>query len=84
MPTAFSQTQEGVNRVIKLVQGLKGFAHSDKDQAKQAIDINEIIENTLVVSRNEYKYVADIEKLIWPISRGSWSIPETSVRSFST
>ncbi|MBU0945399.1 MAG: PAS domain-containing protein [Proteobacteria bacterium] len=61
VPTAFSQTQEGVDRVIKLVQGLKGFAHSDSNHAKQAMDINTIIENTLVVSRNEYKYVADIE-----------------------
>ncbi|MBU1140268.1 MAG: HAMP domain-containing histidine kinase, partial [Proteobacteria bacterium] len=61
MPTAFEQTQEGVDRVIKLVQGLKGFAHSDRDRAKQAMDINTIIENTLIVSQNEYKYVADIE-----------------------
>lgn len=61
LPTAFEQTQEGVDRVVKLVQGLKGFAHADSDQGKQMVDVNSIIENTLVVSSNEYKYVADVE-----------------------
>lgn len=61
VPRAFEQTQEGVNRVTQLVKGLKGFAHSDSGQEKQSIDVNSIIENTLVVSRNEYKYVADVE-----------------------
>ncbi len=61
VPRAFDQTQDGVDRVTRLVQGLKGFAHADRSQAKQDTDINAIIENTLVVCRNEYKYVADVE-----------------------
>ncbi len=61
VPAAFDQTQDGVDRVTGLVQGLKGFAHADRSQAKQDTDINAIIENTLVVSRNEYKYVAEVE-----------------------
>ncbi len=61
VPAAFQQTQDGVERVVKLVQGLKGFAHSDSEQMKQSVDVNDVIKNTLVVSRNEYKYVADVE-----------------------
>lgn len=61
VPGAFEQTRDGVDRVTQLVQGLKGFAHSDSGQGKQSVDINTVIENTLVVSRNEYKYVADVE-----------------------
>lgn len=61
VPSAFDQTQDGVDRVTRLVQGLKGFAHADRSQAKQDTDINAIVENTLVVCRNEYKYVAEVE-----------------------
>lgn len=61
VPKAFIQTQNGIERVTEMIQGLKGFAHSDHADQKREVDINEIIRNTLVVSRNEYKYVADIE-----------------------
>jgi len=61
VPAAFAQTREGVERVTRLVQGLKGFAHSDSGEEKHDVDLNGIVENTLVVCRNEYKYVADIE-----------------------
>jgi PAS domain S-box-containing protein len=61
MPKAFSQTQGGVGRVTEMIQGLKGFAHADHADQKRQIDINTIIRNTLVVSRNEYKDIAGIE-----------------------
>lgn len=60
-PAAFTQTVEGVERVSKLVLGLKGFAHSGSGEEKQPADINDIIDNTLVVCRNAYKYVAELE-----------------------
>ena len=61
IPKAFTQTQSGIERVTEMIQGLKGFAHSDHTDHKREGDINEIIRNTLVVSRNEYKDVAEIE-----------------------
>lgn len=61
VPTAFTQTLDGVGQVVKLVQGLKGFAHSDSSEEKHAADLNEIITNALTVCRNEYKYVAELE-----------------------
>jgi two-component system, NtrC family, sensor kinase len=60
-PKAFEQTIHGVERVTSLVLGLKGFAHAKDGETKAAADINEIIRNTLVVSTNAYKYVAEIE-----------------------
>lgn len=69
VPTAFEETKGGVERVIKLVQGLKGFSHSDSGQGKQSVDINAVIENTLVVSLNEYKYVADVETNLGTLPR---------------
>ncbi len=61
MPKAFSQTQSGVERVTEMIQGLKGFAHADHADQKREIDINTVIRNALVVSRNEYKDIAGIE-----------------------
>lgn len=61
VPGAIEQTINGVNRVSELVLGLKGFAHSTDRAEKAAADINEIINNTLVVCKNVYKYVANLE-----------------------
>lgn len=61
-PKAFEQTQHGVERVTKLVLGLKGFARSGEDDKKEPADINTIINNTIAVCQNAYKYVADLEK----------------------
>jgi two-component system, NtrC family, sensor kinase len=61
-PKAFDQTNHGVERVTELVLGLKGFAHSAESDSKNFADLNEIINNTLVVCHNSYKYVAKLEK----------------------
>lgn len=60
-PRAFEQTQHGVDRVTKLILGLKGFARSGEGESKGPADINEIIYNTLTVCKNAYKFVAELE-----------------------
>lgn len=60
-PKAFEQTIDGISRVTKLILGLKGFAHSGEGESKRPSDVNEIIQNALVVCRNAYKYVANLE-----------------------
>jgi len=60
-PKAFEQTLYGVDRVTKLVLGLKGFAHSGDSESKRSADINDIINNALIVCQNTYKYVAQME-----------------------
>jgi PAS domain S-box-containing protein len=60
-PKAFEQTTDGVERVTKLVLGLKGFAHVKDGETKTPADINEIIRNTLIVCTNAYKYIAELE-----------------------
>ncbi|MDP3481448.1 MAG: ATP-binding protein [Desulfoprunum sp.] len=60
-PKAFEQTRGGVDRVTKLVLGLKGFAHSGDGEMKRPVDLNEIINNSLIVCHNVYKYVAEME-----------------------
>ncbi|MDR3628811.1 MAG: ATP-binding protein [Desulfocapsaceae bacterium] len=60
-PKAFEQTIHGVDRVTSLVLGLKGFAHVQDNEHKSSANLNEIIQNTLIVCTNAYKYVAELE-----------------------
>jgi PAS domain S-box-containing protein len=60
IPEALTQSLGGIERVSKIVLAMKEFSHPRMDE-KKAIDINKAIENTLTVSHNEWKYVADAE-----------------------
>lgn len=60
IPSAISESLEGVRRVSEIVRALKRFSHPGTED-KQPIEINEALQNTLVVARNEWKYVADVE-----------------------
>ncbi|NGO38143.1 PAS domain S-box protein [Limisphaera ngatamarikiensis] len=60
VPRAIDQTLQGVERVTKIVRAMKEFAHPGSAQ-KTPTDINHAIETTVTVSRNEWKYVADME-----------------------
>jgi PAS domain S-box-containing protein len=59
VPAAVAQTLEGVERVATIVRAMKAFGHPDTGQRTPA-DLNAAIANTLVVARNETKYVADV------------------------
>lgn len=63
MPTALEQSLEGIARVAKIVLAMKAFSHPGSDE-KQPSDINQAILTTLTVSRNEWKYVADVETVL--------------------
>ncbi|GAB6164505.1 hypothetical protein JCM19992_05050 [Thermostilla marina] len=60
IPSAISQSLEGVARVGKIVRSMKEFSHPGGDE-KQAVDLNRALENTITVSRNEWKYVAELK-----------------------
>ena len=60
IPTAIDQSLDGISRVSEIVQAIKEFSHPDSKE-KSAIDINHAISNTIAVSRNQWKYVADLE-----------------------
>ncbi|GAB7022150.1 PAS domain-containing sensor histidine kinase [Salidesulfovibrio brasiliensis] len=61
IPSAVSQSVEGVERVAEIVRSVKEFSHPGGDEM-QPLDLNENIRNTVMVTRNEWKYVAEIEK----------------------
>lgn len=60
IPLAIEQSLEGRDRVAAIVRAMKEFAHPG-DEELTPIDVNHAIENTLAVSRGEWKRVADVE-----------------------
>lgn len=59
-PVAIQESLDGVERVRKIVLAMREFSHPSEKEKKPA-DINHGIETTIVISRNEWKYVADLE-----------------------
>jgi two-component system NtrC family sensor kinase len=60
IPGAFDRTVDGIGRVTSIVKAMKRFSHASSVETTPA-DLNEALETTLAVCRNEYKYVADVE-----------------------
>jgi PAS domain S-box-containing protein len=59
IPRAIGESLEGVERISRIVRAMKDFSHPGKKE-KTPIDINKAIETTIIVARNEWKYVADM------------------------
>ena len=59
VPQAIQQTLKGVERIANIVQAMKIFAHPGGIE-KEPIDINKEIEKTITITRNEWKYVAEL------------------------
>ena len=65
LPVAIAQSLEGVANVSRIVRAMKEFSHPGTGQ-KEFTDLNRAIETTLVVARNEIKYVADVSLALDP------------------
>jgi signal transduction histidine kinase/HAMP domain-containing protein len=65
LPLAFEQTKEGIDRVTKIVRAMKEFSHKGSEKMNFE-DINKAIENTITISRNEWKYYADLDQELDP------------------
>jgi two-component system NtrC family sensor kinase len=59
VPKALEQTLDGIGRVGRIVRAMKDFSHPGNDN-KVAATLNRLIENTITVARNEWKYVAEV------------------------
>jgi signal transduction histidine kinase len=59
IPVAIQHTLEGIERISRIVRAMKEFAHPGREE-KVPTDLNQVIDTTLTVARNEWKYVADM------------------------
>jgi two-component system, NtrC family, sensor kinase len=60
VPLAIDSSIEGLARIATIVRSMKEFAHPDLAH-KALADLNQAIRSTLVIARNEYKYVAELD-----------------------
>lgn len=58
----FEESNDGFNRIITIVQNLKDFSRVDFPDKFESYDLQRAIESTLIVAKNEYKYVVEIER----------------------
>lgn len=58
----FAESAEGFSRIMRIVGNLKNFSRTDQNADFELYDLNGGIESTLVVARNEIKYIADVQK----------------------
>jgi len=59
VPRAIKQSKSGILRVTSIVKAMKEFSHSSSKEKEHA-DLNSIIETTILISQNEWKYVSEI------------------------
>jgi PAS domain S-box-containing protein len=59
VPSALTQSLEGLDRVTQIVRAMKDFSHPGYERSEA--DVNRLITSTTQVSRNEWKYVAELE-----------------------
>lgn len=57
---AAEQSLQGLSQVATIVKAIKEFAHPGSEERSQ-VDLNELVENTLAVSKNRWKHVADLD-----------------------
>ena len=59
MPEALEQSLEGLDRIASIVSAMKEFSHPSAGE-KEPVDLRGLISTTATVSRNEWKYVAEL------------------------
>jgi signal transduction histidine kinase len=59
VPAALTQSLEGLERVAQIVRAMKDFSHPGGERA--LTDLNRMVDSTVQVTRNEWKYVAELE-----------------------
>lgn len=60
IPNAILESFEGLERVRKIVMAIREFSHPSQ-KIKTYSDINKSVQTTVTISRNEWKYIADLE-----------------------
>jgi signal transduction histidine kinase len=59
VPKALAQSMDGVERVTQIVKAMREFSHPGSLE-KHPSDLNRALQASITVSRNEWKYVAEV------------------------
>ncbi|MEM9133826.1 MAG: ATP-binding protein [Actinomycetota bacterium] len=66
VPKALTRTRGGIERITTIVGAMRQFSHTS-GSSLMPTDVNEVIDNTLVVTAGQTKYVAEITKDLQPV-----------------
>lgn len=61
VPRAIDQSLQGLERIGTIVKAMKKFSHPGRSEEMTYFDLQDALENTITISRNEWKYVADVK-----------------------
>jgi len=60
VPNAIAQSLDGLKRVSNIVSAMKEFSHPGESH-QENVNINELIQSTITIATNEWKYVSRVE-----------------------
>ena len=60
IPTALKESIRGVESIAKIVSAMQEFSHPGTDEMT-SFELNHILDSTITVARNEWKFVANVE-----------------------
>ena len=62
LPFLIAESNQGINRVTKIVQDLKDFSHVDREEIWALEDLHQGLDSTINVVWNELKYKCELKK----------------------
>jgi signal transduction histidine kinase len=65
IPKSIGQSMEGIGRIATIVKAIREFSHPGSAE-KAPVDLNGAVESTILVSRNEWKYAAELKTELDP------------------
>jgi signal transduction histidine kinase len=74
IPLAITESIDGIQRVKHIVRAMKEFSHPGGGERIPS-DLNRAIESTVTITRNRWKYVAELELDLDPDMPSVWCFP---------
>lgn len=62
LPDLVEESSKGLERMAKIVTSMRNFSRLSEDDRFEMVDINSVIEEVLMVTNNQIKYVAEVER----------------------
>jgi len=59
-PALFTESRRGFERIARIIKSMRDFSYVNHSGDFTYFNINDGIEDTLIIARNEYKYIADV------------------------
>ncbi len=59
VPTTFSQSTEGIQRISDIVKAMKDFSHPGT-KSRRHMNLNKAVNDAVIVARNEWKYHSEV------------------------